>query len=195
MIRVVDLENYAYRHTIIYRELIFIGKEQEMFVKHLCPIPKHPSIGFTFDLDLWPTDLNINRNHLLTNDYLPTKFEAHGAKHSWVIPCIRCWRLTYQLSNIPTNTSCAKQYAHLDYFFIQGGINWLFLKHGSCSRPISQQKHSYDAYMYPKTSNCQYICTLCPFHSCLSGFLEHRHKVKGPSLLLRGWNRRKKTSS
>ena len=27
-------------------------------------------------LDLWPTDLNINRDHLLINDYLPTKFEA-----------------------------------------------------------------------------------------------------------------------
>ena len=36
----------------------------------------------TFDLDLWPTDLNINRGHLLIKDYLPTKFEASGAKHS-----------------------------------------------------------------------------------------------------------------
>ena len=30
----------------------------------------------TFDLDLWPTDLNINRGHLLIKDYLPTTFEA-----------------------------------------------------------------------------------------------------------------------
>ena len=34
----------------------------------------------TFDLDLWPTDLKINRDHLLTKDYLPTKFEASEAK-------------------------------------------------------------------------------------------------------------------
>ena len=30
--------------------------------------------------DLGPTDLNINRDHLLIKDYLPTKFEAPGAK-------------------------------------------------------------------------------------------------------------------
>ena len=30
----------------------------------------------TFDLDLLPTDLNINRGHLLIKDYPPTKFEA-----------------------------------------------------------------------------------------------------------------------
>ena len=41
----------------------------------------------TFDLDLWPTDLTINRDHLLTKDYLPTKFEASGAKCFGVISC------------------------------------------------------------------------------------------------------------
>ena len=34
----------------------------------------------TFDLDLLPTDLNINRDHLLIKDYLLTKFEASGSK-------------------------------------------------------------------------------------------------------------------
>ena len=43
----------------------------------------------TSDLDLWPTDLNINRDHLLLKDYLPTKFEAPGRKRSWVISCTR----------------------------------------------------------------------------------------------------------
>ena len=43
----------------------------------------------TFDLDLWPTDLTITRDHLLVKDYLPTKFEASGAKRSWVISCTR----------------------------------------------------------------------------------------------------------
>ena len=55
----------------------------------------------TFDLDLWPTDLNINRGHLLIKDYLPTKFEASGAKHSWVIRCTRL-RDTDILTDIPT---------------------------------------------------------------------------------------------
>ena len=36
----------------------------------------------TFDLDLWPTDLTINRGHLLIKDYLLTKFEASVAKLS-----------------------------------------------------------------------------------------------------------------
>ena len=36
----------------------------------------------TFDTDLLPTDLNINRGHLLTKDYLPTKYEASGTKRS-----------------------------------------------------------------------------------------------------------------
>ena len=55
----------------------------------------------TFDLDLWPTDLNINRGHLLIKDYLPTKFEGYGAKRSWVISCTRwnklAWPLTFNL--------------------------------------------------------------------------------------------------
>ena len=49
----------------------------------------------TFDLDLSPTDLDINRGHLLTKDYLPTKFEACGAKRCWVIHCTRFERLTW----------------------------------------------------------------------------------------------------
>ena len=36
--------------------------------------------NITFDLDPWPTDLNINRDHLLIKDYLPTKL-----KHLWQI--------------------------------------------------------------------------------------------------------------
>ena len=54
--------------------------------------------GMTFDPDLWPTDLNINRGHLLIKDYLPTTFEACGAKRSWVIRRTRCWRLAWPLT-------------------------------------------------------------------------------------------------
>ena len=52
----------------------------------------------TFDLDLWPTDLNINRGHLLIKDYLPTKFEACWAKRSWVISCTRLSGLAWPLT-------------------------------------------------------------------------------------------------
>ena len=55
----------------------------------------------TFDLDLLPTDLNINRGHLLIQDYLPTKFEVSWAKRSWVISCTRL-RDTDIPTNIPT---------------------------------------------------------------------------------------------
>ena len=52
----------------------------------------------TFDLDLWPTNLTINRDHLLIKDYLPTKFEASGIKPCWVIRCTRFGRLTWPLT-------------------------------------------------------------------------------------------------
>ena len=39
-------------------------------------------------------DLNINRDHLLRLDYLPTKFEACRTKHCWVISCSRYRRST-----------------------------------------------------------------------------------------------------
>ena len=53
----------------------------------------------TFDLDRWPTDLNINCDHLLVKGYLPTKCEASGAKRSWVyhlhkVYSRRTWPLT-----------------------------------------------------------------------------------------------------
>ena len=48
--------------------------------------------------DLWPTDLKINRDHLLTKDYLPTKFGASGAKRSWVISCTRWSKLAWPLT-------------------------------------------------------------------------------------------------
>ena len=41
--------------------------------------------NMTLDLDLWPTNLKIIRDHLLIKDYLPTKFEASGAKPSGVL--------------------------------------------------------------------------------------------------------------
>ena len=54
--------------------------------------------------DLWPTDLNINRDHQLIKDHLPTKFEASGAKRSGVISCTRWWTgMTFDLDLWPTD--------------------------------------------------------------------------------------------
>ena len=50
------------------------------------------------DLWTWPTDMTIIRDHLLIKDYLPTKFEASGAKCCWFIHCTRIGRLTWPLT-------------------------------------------------------------------------------------------------
>jgi len=55
------------------------------------------------DLDLWPTDPNINRGLLLNKCYQPIKFEGSGSKGTWVIERKRIsvfgslwpWPLTY----------------------------------------------------------------------------------------------------
>ena len=83
-------------------------KAKDMKMKHLwniavCktlmpPFPNIWRIGLTFDTDLWPTELNINRGHAVIKDYLLTKFEASGAKHSWVISCTRWSRLAWPLT-------------------------------------------------------------------------------------------------
>ena len=62
------------------------------------PLHKVWETDMTFDLDLRPTDLTINRDHLLIKDYLPTKFEASGAKRCWVIRYTRFERLTWPLT-------------------------------------------------------------------------------------------------
>ena len=69
-----------------------------------------PFPNMTFDLDLWPTDLKINRDHLLIKDYLPTKFEASGAKRflSYQLQKVKGdWHTDWQTDG-PT---CATQYA------------------------------------------------------------------------------------
>ena len=66
------------------------------------PLHKVWETDMTFDLDLWPTDLTINRDHVLIKDYLPNKFEASGAKRSWVISCTRL-RATDIPTDIPTD--------------------------------------------------------------------------------------------
>ena len=62
------------------------------------PFPYIYRIGLAFQTDLSPTDLNINRGHLIIKDYLLTKFEAFGAKHSGGISCTRWSRLEWPLT-------------------------------------------------------------------------------------------------
>ena len=69
-----------------------VGKTQ------MPPFPNIWMIGLTYDPDLWPTDLSIDRDHLLNKDDLPTKFESCGAKRSWVISCTRWSRLAWPLT-------------------------------------------------------------------------------------------------
>ena len=48
----------------------------------------------TFDLDLWPTNLNINMDHQLST----YQVWASRAKYSWVISFKRCLKLTWPLT-------------------------------------------------------------------------------------------------
>ena len=73
----------------------------------------------TFELDFWPTDLKINRDHLLIKDYLPTNFEASGAKPSWVISCTRLRETDIPTDGRMDRLTCATQYAPP---FSKGGI-------------------------------------------------------------------------
>ena len=84
-----------------------------------------------FDLDLWPTDMNINRDHLLTKDYLPTKFEVSGAKRFWVISCTRWSKLAWPLTltfDLLTWKSIGIIYSPrtivLELSVAQGEVNW-----------------------------------------------------------------------
>ena len=72
-----DIFLYSYEAEFI-QSLLSTGKKNIDVCKTLMP----PFPNMTFDLDLLPTDLKINRDHLLIKDYLPTKFEASRAKPS-----------------------------------------------------------------------------------------------------------------
>ena len=87
--------------------------------------------------DLWPTNLKINKDHLLTKDYLPNKFEASGAKRSWVISCTRwrklAWPLTLNWKSIGIIYSPRTIYlpslkllgqSVLELSVAQGEVNW-----------------------------------------------------------------------
>ena len=69
----------------------------------VCETLMPPFPNRTFDLDLWPTDLKINRDHLLIGNYLPTKFESSGANPSRVISCTRLRETDIPTTDGPTD--------------------------------------------------------------------------------------------
>ena len=85
-------ESSTYQGQSTYQVWSFRGKAFLSYQLH-----KVWETNMTFVLDIWPTDLNINSDHLLVKYYLPTKFVTYGTKSSWVISCTRCRRLTWPL--------------------------------------------------------------------------------------------------
>ena len=59
----LNIDCYSSR-TICLQSLNFLGKAFLSFQWHKVWVT-----NITFDLDLWPTDLNISRDHLLIKDY------------------------------------------------------------------------------------------------------------------------------
>ena len=100
-----------------------LGKTLLLFIRNCVLPPKVWETDMTFDLDLWPTDLNINRDHLLIKDYLPTKFGASGAKCSWVISCTRL-----RDTDIPTDTCNA-----ICPSFLEGGHKYVIALYQGCT--------------------------------------------------------------
>ena len=68
-------------HNIILIQFFNIELKKDVCETLLPPFPNIMRIVLTFDLELSPTDVNINRGHLPMKDHLPTKFEAYRATH------------------------------------------------------------------------------------------------------------------
>ena len=86
------------------------------------PFPNMSRIGLTFDLHFWPTDLKINRNHLLIKDWSSTH---QGLSTYQVWSFLGKAFLSYQLHKVKGDRhtdrpTCATQYAPP---FSKGGIN------------------------------------------------------------------------
>ena len=109
-----------------------------------------PFPNMTFDLDLWPTDLKINRDHLLMKDYLPTKFEASWAKPSWVISCTRLGATDIP-TDLPTyRPTGSTQYAppfwkrginmnkHMSGFYVEGDLHVIMTKSSTRISKVSE---------------------------------------------------------
>ena len=73
--------------TIYLPSLKFLGQSGlELWVSQGYGTRYRRSINY---YDLWTTNLNIDKDHILMKYYLPTTLEVSGAKCSWVIGCTR----------------------------------------------------------------------------------------------------------
>ena len=77
----------------------------------------------TFVLDLQPTDLNINMDLLLIQDYLPTTFEASGAKHSWVISCTTFMDINHPTDRLTDQHTDRHMQSNMPLLFQRGHTN------------------------------------------------------------------------
>ena len=142
-----------------------------------------------FDLEIWPTDLNINRDHLI-KDSLPTKYEASGEKCSRVFRCISrggpiwpfdldIWPTDLNISrnhllvkdstNRPT---CAKQYCR------RGIINVMHNKAQIFRTPIrTVLNHMHLIYTHrQKLSNTTFFRRHC-FGSCRTEYVGNENQI------------------
>ena len=88
----------AFDWTVLSKGLCMPNMNIDVCKTQMPPFPNIWTISWTFDPDLWPTNLSIDRDLLLNKDYLLTKFEACGSKLSWVIRHTRCGRLAWLLT-------------------------------------------------------------------------------------------------
>ena len=129
-------------------------------------------------LDLWPrpspTDLNIDRDHALMKDYLPSKCVAYWAKHSWALSCTRYWRPTWPLtltSDLRTEISIGIIYLArtiiYQFWCLCGKV---FLSYRL--QKVKGYRHT-DRTTDQPTDTCKAICL---------AFLEEGHKYKYPTI-------------
>ena len=91
------LSRFTIHGLWVCTELQVLSKNIAVCKTLMPPSPTYKEQAWPLTLT-WPTDLKINRGHVLIKDYLPTKFEASGGNRSWVIRCTRFGRLTWPLT-------------------------------------------------------------------------------------------------
>ena len=95
-----DLLTWIYIGTIYSSRTIYLPS-LKLLRQRVSELTVAQGMGNQHDLWPWPTDLKINRYHLLIVDYPPTKFEACRIKHCWDICCTSYRRSTWPLTYWP----------------------------------------------------------------------------------------------